>query len=579
MLGLLGLSTASRAVTILSGPSFTQATNAPLAGVLHVTTDVPTRLTVSVDEGTNVWTRRFYDYATAHAQTLVGFRPGRTNRVSVTVYDRYRQQTTAPAPVVFVTAPLPTNFPTLTLRQSEPAKMEPGYTLFDVQIHSGTYWFVAILDSSGQVVWYNTAPSTADVRLLPNGDLFMPTHTNFLEMNLLGETINSWLVPTNLLINPHDGVPTGHGTILYLSDAFEVLPNYPTSMTVSNALRRTADVGYQRVVEISTTNAAVLNTWSPITVLDPYRISYLITDLGNIWDTEHCNAVIEDPSDDSLIVSMRHQNAVIKISRATGQLRWILGPPENWGPQWQPYLLRPVGTPFVWQYGQHAPVFTPQRTLMMFDDGNFRASTFAPSVQDSNNYSRAVEYSINEQTMEVSQVWDYGRTNMAERLYVGFEGNAEPEPRTGNVLIDFAAVSYVNGVPPSSYGPSVPVVRLVEVTHDAVPQVVFDLEISIYANTNVTYKNCSVYRAHRIADLYPHPPQPVADLSVGFQGMPRLDFSADDTRTYIVQASTNLADWTTIGTAAESAQQDGNFSYQDTRSAGASGAYYRVITQ
>ena len=28
------------------------------------------------------------------------------------------------------------------------------------------------------------------------------------------------------------------------------------------------------------------------------------------------------------------------------------------------------------------------------------------------------------------------------------------------------------------------------VTHDAVPQIVFDLAISMYANTNTTYKDC-----------------------------------------------------------------------------------------
>jgi hypothetical protein len=277
---------------------------------------------------------------------------------------------------------------------------------------------------------------------------------------------------------------------------------------------------------------------------------------------------------------MRHQNAVIKFSRATGQLKWILGPPENWGPAWQPYLLTPVGDPFFWHYGQHAPIITPQGTLILFDDGDYRASPFDPSVPDSNNYSRAVEYSINEQTMEVSQVWDYGRTNAAERLYVGFEGNAEPQPTTGNVLIDFAAVQYVNGVAPSSYGPSATMVRLTEVTHDAVPQIVFDLAISLYGNTHTSYKDCSVYRCHRIPDLYAHPAEPVADLSVTYQnGAPLLEFSADDTRTYLIEASTNLVDWGLIGTASEGPAQSGNFSFTDMQSSGSPACYYRVETQ
>jgi hypothetical protein len=458
--------------------------------------------------------------------------------------------------------------------------MEPGYTLFRVGVHNELYWYVTIVDSSGEVVWYNVAPSTADVRGLDNGDLFMPWKTNFVEMNLLGQMVNSWVVPTNLPINLHEGVPTGHGTILYMSDGIEVVTNYPTSMTNPVAPLATADVKYQKVVEISATNAAMLNTWSPINELDPWRISYMIVYTGGSWDTEHSNAVIEDPSDDSLIMSMRMQNAVIKFSRATGQLRWILGPPANWGLAWQPYLLKPVGASFTWQYAQHAPILTPQGTLILFDNGNFRASPFDPPVPDTNNYSRAVEYAINEQTMEVSQVWDYGRTNVAERLYVDHEGNAEPEPKTGNVLIDFAAVNCVNGVPPSQFGSTAWMVRLQEVTHEVVPQIVFDLAISMYANTNAPYKDCTVYRSHRIPDLYVHPAQPVADLSVAYSnGVPRLEFSADDARSYLVEASTNLVDWAAIGVAAEGVPQSGDFSFEDGQSLQFRTRYYSVVTQ
>jgi len=580
-LAVLGVSFCSYAVTVLSGPLFTEATNAPLAGVLQLTTDLATRISVSVNDGTDVWERHFYDYATAHSVPLLGFKPGRTNEITITAYDRQRNQVTAGQPLVFITSPLPTNFPNIVLLHSEPDRMEPGYTLFCVYMHGNTVWYVVIVDNAGEVVWYNMAPTTSDVRRLDNGNLFMPWTTNFVEMDLLGQTVNSWFVPlTPLGINDHDGVPTDHGTILYLSTATEVVSNYPTSMTNSQAPLATAKILYEKVVEISATNAAVLSTWSPINVLDPKRITYLIVPSTGGWDSEHCNAVIEDPRDDSLIVSMRNQNAVIKFSRATGQLRWILGPHENWGPVWQRYLLTPVGTPFLWQYGQHSPIITPQGTLILFDDGNFRASPFDPPVPDTNNYTRAVEYSIDEQAMEVSQVWDYGRTNVAQRLFVDHEGNAEPEPQTGNVLIDFGAVDYVNGVPPSPFGPSAWMARMQEVTHDAVPQIVFDLAISLFANTNTSYKDCRVYRSHRIPDLYAHPAKPVADLSVTYaDGAPLLEFSADDTRTYVIEASTNLVDWEAIGVAMESEGNTGDYIFEDDQPIESPTRYYRVATQ
>lgn len=577
---VLGVSFWSHAVTILSWPTFAKATNAPLAGVLQLTTLEDTRVSVSVNDGYASWQRNFYDFSTTHSMPLLGFKPNRTNEITVTVYDRQRNQFTSADPLSFITGPLPTNFPSIALLHSEPDRMEPGYTLFLVGMHNQVYWYGTIVDSSGEVVWYSVVPSTADLRRLDNGNLFMPWTNRFVEMNLLGQTVNSWVVPTNLPIDLHDGVPTGHGTILYLSPAVEVVTNYPTSMTNPNAPRATAKVRYQNVVEISATNAAVLNTWTPINLLDPLRISYLIVYSVGSWDSEHSNAVIEDPSDDSLIVSMRMQNAVIKFSRATGQLRWILGPPDNWGPAWQPYLLTPVGDPFVWQYGQHAPILTPQGTLILHDNGNFRASPFAPSVPNTNNYSRAVEYSINEQTMEVSQVWDYGRTNVADRLYTDHDGNAEPLPKTGNVLNDFAAVSYINGAAPSSFGPTATMTRITEVTHDATPQIVFDLAISLYANTNTSYKDCETYRSHRIPDLYAHPAMPVADLSVTCaNGAPFLEFSADDTRTYVIEASTNLVDWGAIGVALEDEQESGDFTFNDDQSSELPVRYYRVVTQ
>lgn len=104
--------------------------------------------------------------------------------------------------------------------------------------------------------------------------------------------------------------------------------NFPTSATNPNAPRQTARVWHQPVVEISATNSAatnapLLNSWRLIDILDPRRVSYLTFSTSSPYgvDWSHSNALIEDPSDNSLIVSLRHQNAVIKFSRATGQLK------------------------------------------------------------------------------------------------------------------------------------------------------------------------------------------------------------------------------------------------------------------
>ncbi len=580
----LTLSISCAALTISSGPSFTPAANAPLAGTLALITDEPSRVSVSVSDGTNTWERSFYDYRTAHSFPLLGFKPARTNQITVTVQDKLGDEVTAAAPINFITGPLPSDFPKMVLLSSQPDKLEPGYTLFAGQ-NNGAQVYIIIVDSSGEVVWYTGAISL-DIRQLPNGNLFAysTTASNFFELNMLGQTVRSWKAPNGWPLDSHDAVPTDHGTILYLSAATDTVTNFPTSATNPNAPRQTARVWHQPVVEISATNSAatnapLLNSWRLIDILDPRRISYLTFSTFSPYgvDWSHSNALIEDPSDNSLIVSLRHQNAVIKFSRATGQLKWILGPHENWGPAFQPYLLTPVGLPFEWNYGQHAPMLTPQGTLLLYDDGDARASPFEPLLADPYNYSRAVEYVINEDTMEVSQVWEYGK-NIAERLYTPSVGDANWLTNSGNVLITFGNITYVNGASPSPYSASAAMVRIKEVTHDQLAEVVFDLALFDFSNTNSNYRGCFAYRSNRIPDLYSTQAQPVQDLIVKYQdGSPRLEFSANAARTYLVEASIDLVQWDEIGAAERDA--NGNFHFDDLQAEEFPARYYRVVTR
>jgi arylsulfate sulfotransferase len=400
------------------------------------------------------------------------------------------------------------------------------------------------------VVWYSPTPVTGglgvyDVRQLANGDLFLqeqPPLNRFLEMNMLGENVRTWPVPAAYPIDGHEGLPTDHGTILYLSNVGRFVSNFPTNATDPNAPLGTVKVDDNPVVEISASDASLLNAWSPLDLLNPTRVTYLTFQFPSPFgvDNEHANAVIEDPRDNSIIVSLRDQHAVFKFLRSTGQLKWILGPHANWGPEFQQYLLTPVGTPFEWNYGQHAPEITPQGTLLLYDDGNDRACPFDPRVPDQANSSRAVEYFIDETNMQVSQVWDSSQIP-GDRLFTPAVGDADYLTQSGNILITYGLISYRNGVQPSLYATNASMARIREVTHTPVPQVVFELSFFDQNNTNSSYLGCLCYRSDRIADLYAHPALPVADLAVSMlAGAPRLDFSADVTRTYTVEASSDL---------------------------------------
>lgn len=84
--------------------------------------------------------------------------------------------------------------------------------------------------------------------------------------------------------------------------------------------------------------------------------------------------------------------------------------------------------------------------------------------------------------MEVAQVWEYG-SQSADRLYTDSVGDADWLPQSRNVLITFGNIAYENGAHPSPLSANAAMARIKEVTHDPVPEVVFDLAVFDYSNT------------------------------------------------------------------------------------------------
>jgi len=119
--------------------------------------------------------------------------------------------------------------------------------------------------------------------------------------------------------------------------------------------------------------------------------------------------------------------------------------------------------------------------------------------------------------------------------------------------------------------------RIQEVTHDENAEVVFDLACFDYTNKSTGYRGTAGYRSHRIADLYGHLPKPVEDLALLRQeDQAWLQFSADPTRTYVAETSTNLVDWTELGTPVDNG--DGNFIFESETLTGPSSTFYRIAT-
>jgi arylsulfate sulfotransferase len=157
-------------------------------------------------------------------------------------------------------------------------------------------------------------------------------------------------------------------------------------------------------------------------------------------------------------------------------------------------LLAPVGT-LDWQYHQHAPMITGSGNLVLFDNGNFGASPFDGNTP-MNGPSRAVEFAINETTMEITQVWDFGFSPDPE-AYSDRIGDADWMPQTGNVLLNYGSTTSIDGSTSASLGLGPYHARIVEVDDGFPAQIVF--EMSVYKPV----PGLRIYRVERIPTLYP----------------------------------------------------------------------------
>ncbi len=486
-------------VGLTSTPTVTMSPEAPLAGVLNFSTDLPASVSLSVRGGGEAWMVSSNGLTTQHAIPLLGLTPNSQYTVDhLTLTTAGGAATTVGNSLNVATAPLPANFPLLDLKTSMPQQMEPGLVLIPSRNQNRSAEYTFALDPQGQVRWYTPA-DYGDIRQLPNGNLLSRGRnpTTIREFDVQGSVVRSWhssadTVPNSVpvaMTNPHHDVfPMANGNFLTLDRRIQSVDNFPSSETDPNAPRITADVNYDPIVEF-TPQGNVVGEWSLLDILDPTRIGYgtIGGRIPNDWS--HSNAVVHDPSDDSIIVSVRHQDAVIKFSRATGDLKWILGPHDKWGPAFQQFLLTPKGQPFEWPYHTHSPMVLPNGNVMVYDNGNFRATPFDPPLAAEDSHTRAVEFEIDESTMEITQVWEYG-SNTGEVFFTPTQGDADGLPTTDNVQITFSRVTHIDGVALANS-----VSRIIEV--DRLGTRLFDLEISYPTLGAISY------RSERISTLYP----------------------------------------------------------------------------
>jgi hypothetical protein len=154
-------------------------------------------------------------------------------------------------------------------------------------------------------------------------------------------------------------------------------------------------------------------SWDHFSITDAIGVDLT----SHVVDYAHGNAV-ELAADSNYVISSRHLSEITKINRHTGEIMW------RWGGKNNQFTF--VGDSIGFSY-QHMIRRLPNGHWTLFDNGNFHAPQF----------SRAVEYVLDEERMTATLVWQYRHT---PDLFGSAMGSVE-RMEDGSTLIGWGATN------------------------------------------------------------------------------------------------------------------------------------------
>lgn len=404
----------------------------------------------------------------------------------------------------FTTMDVPANMK-LNVTTTTTAGMTPQPGLELLNPINGNPNGVVVTDLSGNELWTYANPGSASlnlidgVKILPDGNFLMTIGANSVvplngplpagtineirEVNLAGDTVrgitiddlNSKLVNATcaechvtLATFHHDVEPLPNGHWLVLANTTMALSS-TSSPPLTNAPATTVlgDV----IVDLDQ-NLQPVWAWNEFNHLDPNRHPMQFPD----WT--HTNAIIYSKDDGNILVSIRHQNWVIKVNYADGtgdgSILWRLG-------QGGDFTLLGGTDPTDWQYAQHDPSFFSTNTTGVFslglmDNGDDRifptgvtcGSAGAPPCLYTTIPVWRIDEGAKTATFTFHQI-------LPANLYSAYGGNTE-QLANNDVEYDLCAIGQVY-----------------EVTSEGTPQTVWSMNVA----------GAALYRAGRIPSLYP----------------------------------------------------------------------------
>lgn len=392
--------------------------------------------------------------------------------------------------------PDPSRIPAVTVTATPGMTPASGVELMSLNPGSANQLMITAVDPQGNLIWYydfdTSLGAPQPVKLLSNGHVLAMISPNpgqpggtLQEIDLTGKVIQQFDYKQlqtaltnggyniNVLSIDHDFVqlPNGH-LLIIVSDSrvFTDLPGYPGKTTVLGDAIVDLDQNYKPAW-----------VWDAFDYLDVNRHPM------NFPDWLHANALVYISDDGNLLLSMRHQNWVIKIAyqngAGNGDVIWHLG--------YQGDFSITSGQDTDWFAAQHdvniaSKNGTGDFQLAMFDNGDDRVvpgsggqlmqcEGILPPLPGC--YSASAIFDVNETTMTATRQWSYTTP-------YSFWGGVTRVLPNNNIFVTESTPADLNDTG----------MRSLELTPGSNSQVVWKLEIA----------NQNSYRTIHLPSLYPN---------------------------------------------------------------------------
>jgi len=454
----------------------------PLAALVIFDTNEAAKVSFTVkgkDDETNI-SKTMKDFKTHHELPVLGLYPDHDNTVKITAETESGE--TLKKTITISTGELPDYIPDVDIKTVDKnnVDIEKNELTFAIPSTKFVYGF----DINGDIRWYGSGYNSHVLQELNNGHLLYlgkednsgTAYNRLFETDYMGKLYNAFKISDadaereakgmeRTLIH-HDAaeLPSGNLLLTVNDNGDEYMED-----TMIEIDRETGDV----VKKID------LKDLFPAEAYEDYD-STESEDGSTDWF--HQNSVVYDERDDSIIISGRNSDTVMKIDYETEEIKWMLAYPEGWNKTMQEHLIDGQGKDFKYPGGQHdaniLPDFdnNPDTLDLLLYDNNVVVTRGDEDL--SKQFSAATHYRINEKTKEAEVIWSYGEER-GEAFFTNIIGSARYLQDKGNMLIDFGHVD------------SGEQSNIVEVTHNKESDVVFEAEITDFP------KGAWVYRSVR----------------------------------------------------------------------------------